>query len=275
VISPTKVYDGFSEYKASAVVLIGANCLPLFGVLFLGWDAFAIVALYWSENVVIGAINVLKMITCSPEPERLILGEVDANDRLNRARMERSRGDSVTMLRLVNNASKLFYVPFFVVHYGGFCLGHGVFIVELFDRESAAGLGSFNPLATLAQLFSAAGMWWCVLALAASHLSSFFINYLGRGEYRRTSVPILMFQPYARVIVLHIAIILGGLLSKALGSNIGILAILVVGKTFLDLSLHLVERTKNDPRQTDSPVLPDVITAAVEQSPATRTASER
>ena len=58
---------GFSDYKTSAYVLIAANALPLFGVLFLGWDTFSIVALYWVENVIIGAINVLKMITCNPD----------------------------------------------------------------------------------------------------------------------------------------------------------------------------------------------------------------
>src|SRR5882724_7957891 len=50
-----------SDYKTSAYALIAANALPLFGVLFLGWDTFSIVALYWTENVIIGAINVLKM----------------------------------------------------------------------------------------------------------------------------------------------------------------------------------------------------------------------
>ena len=51
--------------------------------------------MYWAENVVIGAINVLKMITCSPDANRLVWGDVDLNDKLNRDRMEQSRGDAV------------------------------------------------------------------------------------------------------------------------------------------------------------------------------------
>src|SRR4051794_41692022 len=58
---------GLSDYKTSAYVLIAANALPLIGVLFLGWDTFSIVALYWSENVIIGGINVLKMIMSNPD----------------------------------------------------------------------------------------------------------------------------------------------------------------------------------------------------------------
>src|SRR4051812_39197593 len=108
---------GFADYKTSAYVLIAANALPLFGVLFLGWDAFSIVLLYWTENVVIGAINVLKMITCAPDPNLLVWGDVNPRDKLNRERMERSRGNSVQMLRLANHGSKFFFVPFFSFHY--------------------------------------------------------------------------------------------------------------------------------------------------------------
>jgi hypothetical protein len=36
------------------LALLAANAIPLFGVVFLGWDAFHIVLLYWAENIVIG-----------------------------------------------------------------------------------------------------------------------------------------------------------------------------------------------------------------------------
>ena len=49
-------------------VLIGANLIPLFGVLVWDWSTFEVVILYWLENVIIGAINILKMMTCLPEP---------------------------------------------------------------------------------------------------------------------------------------------------------------------------------------------------------------
>ena len=43
------------------ISLLGANAIPLVGVLFFKWDAFGIVLLYWSENVVVGFYNVLKI----------------------------------------------------------------------------------------------------------------------------------------------------------------------------------------------------------------------
>jgi hypothetical protein len=258
-----KQLSDLQQYQASAWALVAANCLPLFGVLFLGWDAFAIVVLYWSENVVIGAINVLKMLTCSPDDQSLILGDVDAKDKLNRERMERSRGNSVATLRWSHHASKLFFVPFFTIHYGGFCFGHGFFIFALFGRE-AGGFGPLGGFDSFLRVMNEQHLWWCIAALAASHLWSFFVNYNGRGEFRRTNIGILMFQPYARIVVLHIAILIGGIIAAGLGSNIMVLLVLIVGKTILDLGLHLLQRrnaaTSSGPSD-DPRVLSDVTMA--------------
>lgn len=267
-------FRDFDQYKVSAWALVAANALPLFGVLFLGWDIFSIVSLYWSECVVVGAINVLKMITCTPEDERLILGDVNPNDKLNRERMERSRAKSVKFLRLASQGSKLFDVPFFIVHYGMFCLVDGAILFEFFGHGSHA-VGLSDEIRNFADVFTAERLWWCVAAIAASHLYSFFVNYIRRGEYRRTTVNLQMFQPYGRIIILHIAIILGGVIGTLLGGNLAILMMLIAGKTLFDLSLHLLERQRHAPAETPPPIMPDVLTGEREVSLPTRAASER
>ncbi len=88
----------FWQHKPSGLALIAANLLPLLGVIFLGWDAFAILLLYWAENVVIGAINVLKIIACNPDRNLLVLGDVDPNDALK----PRSHGSLTRRSRLPN-----------------------------------------------------------------------------------------------------------------------------------------------------------------------------
>src|SRR4029079_4830903 len=106
-------------------------------------------------------------------------------------------------------------------------------------------------------------------ALTASHLVSFFTNYIGRGEYRRTTVPLQMFRPYGRIVILHLAILLGGFVAFTLGSNFFVLLLLVAGKTLLDLSLHLHERQRN--AHTDNSwqqqILPKVLTGEATQTP--------
>jgi hypothetical protein len=162
------------KYRTSGYALIAANSLPLFGVLFFGWDTFTIIFLYWAENVIIGAINVLKMLACSPDADLLIRGEVDPNDKLNVARMQTSRRDSINLLRWGNQASKFFFIPFFIVHYGLFCFVHGAIIFELFGRES--GFGPFGGVDNFTRVLTEQHLWLCLGALGASHLISFFTN---------------------------------------------------------------------------------------------------
>ena len=50
-----------ADDRFSVFALIAANVLPIVGVLLWGWDAGALVFLYWTENVVIGFYNILKM----------------------------------------------------------------------------------------------------------------------------------------------------------------------------------------------------------------------
>ena len=76
------------------------------------------------------------------------------------------------------------------------------------------------------------------IGLAVSHGISFWFNYIGRGEYRRVSSARLMAAPYARVVVLHLTIIIGAFVSVFLGSPVGALIVLVLLKTGLDLALH-------------------------------------
>lgn len=250
----------FEKYQASAWALIAANCMPLFGVLFFGWNTFSIVFLYWLENVIIGGVNVLKMITCRPDPNAIDWSQFNANDEFYRELEKLKQNGKLEQALMVNHASKLFLVPFFIVHYGIFCVVHGAFIFFIFGRDTFGdGFGPFGGTENFLEVFSREHLWLAAFALAVSHLWSFFVNYLGKGEYCRTAVPLLMFQPYARIVVLHMAILLGAFFAFALGSNMVVLIILIIGKTMLDLSLHLRERLRNAKHRQPAPILPEVI----------------
>jgi hypothetical protein len=80
--------------------------------------------------------------------------------------------------------------------------------------------------------------------LVASHLFSFAWNYLYRGELRRAQLSSLMAKPYGRVVVLHIAIILGGIGAMALGSPVWALLVLLAMKIGLDWKAHVKEHSK-------------------------------
>jgi hypothetical protein len=77
------------------------------------------------------------------------------------------------------------------------------------------------------------------IGLSISHGVSFWTNYIGRGEYRTLSPAQVMTQPYGRLVIMHLTILLGAFVSIFLGTPVGSLLVLIVGKTALDLAFHL------------------------------------
>jgi hypothetical protein len=208
------------------VCLVAANMVPLYGVAFAGWDAFSIVLLYWAENLIIGFFNILKIAF-------------------------------VKMKNPVEHLGKLFVIPFFMVHYGGFCAVHGLFILFLFGKkpEMLSPAGNHLPcfLIFLELLFNVVRQLFSIMpaafilaaaALFVSHGISFVSNYLMKDEYLHANSQQLMGSPYGRIMVMHIAIIAGAFLTMAVGSPIAILIVLVLLKTVIDITLHLRERKK-------------------------------
>jgi hypothetical protein len=202
----------------AAWALIAANLLPLAGVMFLGWGVFQVLMLYWTENVVIGVYNVLRMITVRPEAAPLWLG-------------------------------KLFLIPFFVVHYGMFTAGHGFFLMAFFQDEVGDLPG---PSASLMQTFFDAlatvvdhpGAFWAVGCLLLSHGLSFVTNYIRSGEYQRVTLQQLMHQPYTRVVVMHLTIIGMGFLVALTGTRTAGLVLMVALKIGVDLRAHVAEHRR-------------------------------
>jgi len=211
------------------IILVSANILPLWGVLFLKWDAFYIILLYWSENLAVGFYNILKIAA---------------------ARVRHP----------VEHLAKLFLIPFFTIHYGGFMAVHGFFILAFAQKAhegtSVPSIGGQSwpcffvfiqlLINVIRQMFATipSQMKFAILALFISHGVSFVYNYLLMGEYKTAKPKDLMNQPYARVVVLHIAILAGGFFTMMVGSPVALLLVLVVGKIILDIKMHLREHKK-------------------------------
>ena len=83
-----------------------------------------------------------------------------------------------------------------------------------------------------------------VIALAISHGASYYLNFIRGGEYRRVSPQAQMFAPYGRLVVLHVAIIVGGIAISFLGAPQAAIAVLVAIKTVMDLGFHLAEHRR-------------------------------
>ena len=204
----------------AVVALVLANPIPLLGVLFFGWSVWTILIIYWLENGIVGAFNILKMARAEGD---------DASD---------AAGWTING-RPAAGMAKAGLIPFFVMHYGLFWVVHGVFV---FTLPLFASIGSDGS-----DIGPGPDIWTILLAVAAlfiSHGLSYWFNFMGHGEYRRTSPIGQMFAPYGRLVVLHVTIIFGAIAISMTGAPVAAIVILVVLKTALDLGLHLREHRR-------------------------------
>ena len=204
---------------SSIIALITVNLFPVFGVLYWGWSVFPIMLLFWAENVIVGFYNVLRMIAFRPREGAAWL-------------------------------VKLFLIPFFTIHYGGFTAGHGMFVVLMFGQdlfESTAG----PRLDILLQVVRDYNLMYAILALFISHGYSFITNYLGKKEYLRYDLTKLMMLPYGRIVLMHITLVIGGLIIAILDSPTAGLYLFILLKIIMDLRAHIREH-KDDPASVRS-----------------------
>ena len=157
---------------------------------------------------------------------------------------------------------------FFLVHYGVFWFVHGFFVFALptfsglatgsVGRSGACDSPIFPEPGEIPMPFGDVGScapsafgevaWGSVLigaaALFLSHGASFLLNYVGNGEYLRTSAPRQVGSAYGRVVVLHLTILIGAFVVAFLGAPIGALIVLATLKTAFDLGLHRREHAR-------------------------------
>lgn len=200
------------------VMLVLSNLVPVAGVLLWHWDVASILILYWSENLIIGATTVVKMMARSP-------------------------------------IGGLFSSAFFVVHYGGFCAVHCVLLLALVTHVKDPFGDLHWPFFFIfvellvnvtRKVFEIAPREWiyAFLSLCASHAISLVYKFFVLGERERVTGQQLMAAPYSRIIVLHLAILFGGWGVMLLHSPMPLLLLLIAGKIVLDVSAEIKEHRK-------------------------------
>lgn len=176
-MNPERRLDLAAAFASAAVIAAG--------VLFFGWPAFAVLAFYWIENVVIGVFNLVRM--------------------------------GIAGWRVRQPLGTLFIGAFFVVHYGMFCAGHALFLMALFGPEGATDSLTAAPRALFLSTVTD--------GIAALVVLMMIVNAaLDTLRWRATleAVPdagvvrALMGEPYGRIVVLHVVLLGGGFLLQVM-----------------------------------------------------------
>ena len=196
-------------FAPATLALVLANLVPVAGAAFLGWRLSDVMVLYWAESAVVGFWNLAKML-------------------------------------VIGRWLGLFAGLFFLGHFGGFMAVHFLFIYTIFIEGVAAGgsVGS-GDLAQVGQMFLR--LWPALLALFASHGLSFWLNFMGRREYRGKTVNRQMSEPYRRIVFMHLVLIFGGGLAMVLGDTTPVLLIVIALKVVFDVRAHRKEHARRRP----------------------------
>ena len=221
------VFQSF-RLTPAVIALIAMNLLPLIGVFGVGWDAGTIVFLYWLENVVIGLLNIPKILSCraqhpdTPPPAAPIAGRFSVPD------LPASKRQPI--------GAAIFLCVFFSFHYGMFCFGHYMFLKTTYRQ-----LPDFSEMLSA---LTGTVLFWSLLGLTFSHIISMVVNFYGKKEYVGRSPNAQMFMPYSRIVLLHVVIILSGFVALATGQGTATILLLVLFKIGFDLAAHTVEHEK-------------------------------
>jgi hypothetical protein len=189
----------------------GGAALVAAGIVFLGWPTFTVLAFYWLENVIIGGFTALRMLVAGARTERYL--------------------------------ESLATTVFFSVHYGLFCLVHGVFVATLFGGiRTMAGIA--DPVFLM--IGRVAGDRIGVVVIIAMVVAAALDAWRALASFDADdprAIRRIMSEPYGRIVVLHVVLIAGGALMMALQLPSLAALLLVAFKLAYDLRLLKREQT--------------------------------
>ncbi len=209
-----------SSRDPSAWSLLAANLITIGLALWERWDLAPLMWIYWGQSCIIGWFNFARILSLKEFSTE--------NFKINDRPAAPTRG------------TQIFTAFFFLFHYGMFHLGYLVFMLK------QHALVSPDRMPVLI----------CIGVFFVNHLFSFQHNLEGDRRQKR-NIGKLMFFPYARIIPMHLTIILGA----EVAGGPAVLLLFLALKTVADLVMHGVEHSqlldpllRSAPRE--EPVLP-------------------
>ena len=193
-------YKGLSDPSLWGVVF--SNVMSMYLAITQGWELGQIMWIYWGQSVIIGVINIIRMLSLKDFSTKGM--------KMNDQPVPET------------HAAKRQTALFFAFHYGFF---HFVYAVFLWDMH-ALDFSAMNEAL------------WMMLALSlfvGGHSYSFMHNFNADFRQQKPNLGTIMFYPYLRIIPMHLTIIFGGMI-EAMGM------IIFMGlKTLADAGTHMIE----------------------------------
>lgn len=207
--------------RLQRIAAIGGAAVMAVGIARFGWPTFTVLALYWLENVIVGVFTALRILAAGARTGRY--------------------GESLAV------------TAFFCVHYGLFCVVHGIFVAALFGGLHGTS-GAIDPL--LLMIGRVAGDRVGALVVAAMVLAAAVDAWRAMATVDAEdakAVRDIMSEPYGRLVVLHVVLIAGGFLMAALQLPSLAALLLVAFKLVYDLRMPRRRQASSPPERIVGP----------------------
>ncbi len=215
--------------------LIIANLIPVIGVWFLNWSAKEVFLVYCLETIIIGLFTLLKMLITGLFARKKDIWE--------------TKGGAVTKQPF------WFFMLFFIVHYGIFvAVQMGIFfgVSGLGDEYGITFFNFFSkwPSLLTSEAYIMLGVF--VLSYGFRMTSDFILT----GDYKTSSLGYLMFQPYGRIFIQQVTVILGSMILSLGGGKVFILVFALIKiyfEVFINFDLLIKKAAKGELKSSDGP----------------------
>lgn len=187
----------------------------LIGILFLGWRSDAIVVAYFFETAIIGLFHVVRMLIVyfSGREQKAIMRNTDPEN-------------------LKKNGFSM--IPFFCIHYFFFLFVQSVFMFVFLESETGGISNAFNVVGNYAKMLQRSDIQQAVLVSFFTHAAILMRDFILPQAYHEYSLSAMFFQPYGRVILQQIVVILSGFFFMLFNGAKVLAVMLIIFRTALD-----------------------------------------
>jgi hypothetical protein len=170
-------------------------------------NAFTIIAAYFLETFIIGVIHVLKMFKIA-----------------------------------TYNNEKYGLIGFFIIHYSFFIFLQLVFVFVILQYQDPIIEEPLYLAKNIKYLMSFKGMKWILFSQIIFNLFDYLFNFIGNDVYKSTSNEKYLTQPYPRIFVQQLAVIIGFFLLASPFSVLFLALLIIIIRSLMDF--YLVSKSK-------------------------------
>lgn len=200
-------------------LIILSNLIPVFGALFLGWNAAEVFTVYAMETMIAGIFTILKLLIAT-----FSRGSDDWYNGKSRQKM-----------------NGLFFIFFFILHFGIFAAVQTA-VFSSVSGIAPPGKGVFHFFFHWWEYING-DIAWMLAGFVVSYLLRDLIPFIQNKEYKSLPMIIIMFQPYGRVVIQQFTVILGSMF-LTFGLGAGFILVFALAKIFVEVFLSFDEILK-------------------------------